>query len=317
MRNTPLLTVVIPIYNEVEILDLSLGEFRKVLDSMEVDYEVIGVNDGSTDGTTQKIESWTSNWSELKVIHFVSNRGHMAALTAGLEQSKGQWVATIDVDLQDPPSVIPVMLEMANKENVDVVYGLRGERSSDTWLRKHTANLFYKFLGKLVNVEVPQHGADCRLMSRRVVNSLNSLTEKQKIYRLLVPWLGYPSSEYHYARQTRQAGSTHYSIGQLTRLATNSVTSFSAAPLRLAIWISVVGILSLFVVGIYVSIGWFQGDTPEGWTSTMLLVLLMGSLQLLSLGIIGEYISKIFIEVQSRPTYEIQRISEKQQELDS
>jgi dolichol-phosphate mannosyltransferase len=303
MKQNPKLSVVIPIYNEFEVLDISFNKFRETLDQLPYSYEVIAINDGSTDDSNHKLKTWSSIWPELRILSFMSNKGHMAAITAGLKDANGNWVMTIDADLQDPPEVIPKMVELAITQKVDVIYGIRSDRKSDTWFKRTTAKIYYKLIGRLSGIEVPVHAADCRLMSRRVVEELNRFREIHKVYRLLVPWLGFPSLDFHYPRNERAAGETHYNLRKMVILAWTSITSFSAAPLRVAIWIGFSGIISLAMVSLYVLLGWSSGNVYPGWTSLMLVTVFMGSLQLLSLGILGEYISKLYAQSQERPLY--------------
>lgn len=305
MKQNPKLSVVIPIYNELDILEVSLIEFRKVLDQLDYTYEVLAVNDGSTDGSTEVLRNWQSKWNQLRVLELLANRGHMAAITAGLENASGEWVITIDVDLQDPPAVIPRMLDMAISDDLHVVYGVREDRTSDSWFKRNSAFLYYKILSKALNMHVPMNAADCRLMSRAVVEALNTLPEKQKVYRLLVPYLGFSFGEYKYVRSERQAGKTHYSTGQMVNLALNSITTFSTKPLRMSTWTGLAG-LFVFVFGlVYVAYGYSQGNTSPGWASIVLAVLLVGALQLLSLGILGRYIANMYVELQNRPIYNL------------
>jgi dolichol-phosphate mannosyltransferase len=311
MENKLDLSVVIPAFNEETILDLSLNALREELDALQISYEVIVVNDGSTDGTLEKLSYWQKSWNNLKILTLVSNRGHMAALTAGLDFAAGDWVCTIDADLQDPVHVITEMYLKAKDLGVDVIYGVRINRDTDSFFKKWTASIYYKIMDSLVGQSVHPHSADCRLMSRRVVNSLKNLSEKQKIYRLLVPWLGFPSSTIEYQRSARIAGSTHYKLRNMVSLAINSVTSFSASPLRFATWSGIAGAVVLFVGSVYVSVGWITGNVSPGWTSMMFTMLLFGSIQLICVGILGEYISKIFTEVQNRPIYYLDNNQEK------
>lgn len=307
MLTRPILSVVLPIFNEEEILNYSLESFRKTLDDMNVEYEVLGVNDGSTDKTQELLNQWSKDWPQFRSVELVNNRGHMAAITAGLDFALGDYVITIDVDLQDPPTIIPKMLDLATKEQLHVVYGIRNDRSSDTWFKRNSANLYYNILSKLLKMDVPINAADCRLMSRQVVNVLKTIPEKQKVYRLLVPYLGYPSGEIRYARNERFAGKTHYSTKQMMNLAITSLTTFSTAPLRIATWTGSLG-LFIFIVGCaYVGFGYLTGNTSPGWASLILAILFMGTLQLLSLGILGRYVANMYTEVQNRPVYEVKK----------
>lgn len=299
------LSLVMPAYNEEETLDSSLEEIKKELDLLNVNYEVIVVNDGSTDKSRHILEIWQSKWPKLRVLNFVTNRGHMAAITAGLEHALGEWVFTIDADLQDPPWIIREMFDLALREGVHVVYGVRSDRDSDSLFKRLSAKFYYFLIKKITRIDVVAQAADCRLMSRSVVNSLNRLTEKEKIYRLLVPWLGYKSVNFAYPRNKRLSGNTHYPLNKMLALAVNSVLSFSATPLRLVSLSGLIGLILCLIATIYVLYGWFAGNVTPGWVSIMLGLIFFGSLQLLSLGLLGEYILRIFNESQNRPIYEL------------
>jgi glycosyltransferase involved in cell wall biosynthesis len=316
MESKLMLSVVVPIFNEELVIHKSFQEFRKALDTLDHRYEIVAVDDGSSDNTQDLLQQWVHMWPEVKLVTLVANRGHMAAITAGLENSSGDFVLTIDVDLQDPPEIIPKMLDMALTQNLHVVYGVRENRTKDTWFKRTTAHLYYKLLGRVLGIYVPMHAADCRLMSKTVVQVLNSLPEKQRVYRLLVPYLGFSFGEYKYARETRVAGKTHYSLKQMLNLTWVSITSFSTAPLRISTWAGFSGLILLLAGLIYVGFGWLQGNTSPGWASTVSVVLLMGSLQLITLGILGQYIAKIFVQVQDRPIYNL-KTSNDIQSLDS
>ena len=299
------LSVVVPAFNEELIIEDSLRSIRNELDLSNLNYEVIVVNDGSTDGTRIKLFAFSQTWSQLKILNLVSNRGHMAAITAGLDNSIGEYVCTIDADLQDPVYAITGMYRKAIESGVDVVYGVRVDRSSDSVFKRLSASLYYKVVNKFVGFKINHHSADCRIISRRVVNSLNQINENQRVYRLLVPWLGYKSDTFEYPRHQRKAGETHYKFTNMVGLAIHSITSFTAAPLRIATWCGIAGVTVLLIGTVYVSIGWLTGNVSPGWSSIMFAVLFLGSMQLISLGILGEYIAKIFTEVQGRPIYEI------------
>lgn len=301
------LSVVVPAFNEEQVIDLSLRKIRKVLDLESINYEVIVVDDGSTDLTQSKLLVAAESWKNLRVLHLIKNRGHMAALTAGLNEAVGEWVITIDADLQDPAEVIPIMYRKAITEKVDVVYGVRKDRNSDGLLKRVSASIYYKLINKITESEVPEHAADCRLMSRRVVDLVNSLPEKNKIYRLLIPWLGFPSTTFEYSRQNRGAGKSHYKLRHMIKLAWDSITSFSVLPLRLAIYTGFIGVLGSVSLIVYVLSGYISNQTIPGWASLTILILFFGSIQLIFFGILGEYISKIFIQLQNRPTYNLDK----------
>src|SRR5690349_3685405 len=241
------LSVVVPVFNEEDVLPLFAGRMRPVLDGLGVAYEVLAVDDGSRDATPLVLETLRRKWPELRVIRLRRNSGHQNALTAGLYRARGEYVVSIDVDLQDPPEVIAEMLRLAETDGLDVVHGVRADRSTDSPFKRWTAGLYYRVVGRVVGSPVPRHAGDFRLLSRTAVDALIDLPEHRPVYRLLVPWLGLPGGEVAYARQRRAAGRSKYPLAKMARLAIDSITGFSAAPLRVATWLGSAGI-ALFVL---------------------------------------------------------------------
>lgn len=303
-----LISVVLPMYNEEDVIELSINRLKPILEEMPTSYEVLFVDDGSTDKTREIVAKVLEEWKQARLICLRSNRGHMAAITAGLEFAKGDFAVTIDADLQDPPELIPQMLDMALGENLDVVYGVRTKRSSDTLFKRSTAKIYYSLIRKLIGQEISEGAADFRLMSKAVVSELLELPEVNRVYRLLVPWLGYKSGVIEYERESRKAGTTHYSISSMSRLAIDSITSFSAAPLRLATWLGIAGIFIAVVLTVFSIAAHLTGNTNVGWTSLLIVQVFFGAIQLICIGLIGEYISRIFSETQRRPMYYAQEI---------
>ncbi|MET8166959.1 glycosyltransferase family 2 protein [Streptomyces sp. NPDC005329] len=297
------LSVVIPMYNEEEVLPALVSRLRPVLADLGVGYEVIAVDDGSTDRTAELLAAFRLGWPELRVIGLRRNSGHQAALTAGLDRAHGAYVVSIDADLQDPPEKIPEMLALARAEGLDIVYGIRADRASDTGFKRWTAGLYYRLVRRLAGPSVPAQAGDFRLLSRAAVDALKALPDQQRVYRLLVPWLGFPSGEVRYERAPRPAGQSKYPLGRMIRLAVDSVTGFSAAPLRIATWLG--GFAFLVCLGLMVytlSAHAFQHTVP-GWTSLFIGVLFIGAVQLICVGLLGEYVGRIYTAVQNRPTY--------------
>jgi dolichol-phosphate mannosyltransferase len=290
-------------YNEEAVLGLFAERVRPVLDGMDVGYEVVVVDDGSTDSTAARLLGLRRSWPELRVVRLRRNSGHQAALTAGLNCARGQWVVSIDADLQDPPEKIPEMFAMATERELDVVYGVRADRGSDSPLKRYTAAAYYRLMRRLVGKEMPAHAGDFRLLSRAAVDALRSLPEQQPVYRLLVPWLGFPSGEVTYVRESRAAGSTKYPLGKMVRLALDSITNFSAAPLRVATRLGVATMALCFVAVIFTFVSFLLGETVSGWASLTIAVLFLGAVQLICLGLAGEYLGRIYSAVQRRPTY--------------
>ncbi|MBV6696418.1 glycosyltransferase family 2 protein [Kitasatospora aureofaciens] len=302
-RTTPLLSVVIPIYNEQEALPLTVERLRPILDGLDVTYEVVGIDDGSTDATPVLMQKIRQDWPEFRIVRFARNSGHQAALTAGIHRAFGDYVVSIDADLQDPPEKIPEMLGLAREQSLDIVYGVRGDRGTDTSFKRHTAGAYYWLMRKLVGKRMPNQAGDYRLLSRAAVNALKAMPEHQPVYRLLVPWLGFPSGEVVYVREERVAGSTHYPLSKMLRLALDSVTNFSAAPLRLATWLGLFSFAVCLVLGVYTAIEYALGNTVPGWSSLFIGMLFIGAVQLICVGLLGEYVGRIYSAVQARPAY--------------
>ncbi|WP_416972397.1 glycosyltransferase family 2 protein [Streptomyces sp. 4F14] len=298
------LSVVIPMFNEEEALPALVSRLRPVLDGLrDVPYEVVAVDDGSADRTGVLLDAFRLGWAELRIITLRRNSGHQAALTAGLDRARGAYVVSIDADLQDPPEKIPEMLDLARGSGLDIVYGIRADRATDTGFKRWTASLYYRLVRRLAGPSVPAQAGDFRLLSRAAVDALKALPDQQRVYRLLVPWLGFPSGEVTYEREARTAGHSKYPLGRMIRLAVDSVTGFSAAPLRIATWLG--GFAFLVCLGLIGYTLWAHAyeETVPGWTSLFIGVLFIGAVQLVCVGLLGEYVGRIYTAVQNRPTY--------------
>jgi len=297
------LSVVVPVFNEEDVLPLFAERIRPVLDGLGVSYEVLAVDDGSQDATSVVLELMRRQWTQLRVVRLRRNSGHQNALTAGLHRARGDYVVSIDVDLQDPPEVIAEMLRLAEEARLDVVHGVRTDRSTDSRFKRWTAGLYYRLVRRVVGAEVPRNAGDFRLLSRTAVDALIDLPEHLPVYRLLVPWLGLPSGEVAYAREKRAAGRSKYPLAKMVRLAVDSITGFSAVPLRIATWLGCAGIALCVVLGVVVVADHFWGEVVPGWTSMFVAMMFLGALQLLCLGLLGEYVARVFTAVQGRPAY--------------
>lgn len=298
-----MLSVVVPMYNEVDALPHFAGRLRPVLDRLPMPYEVLCIDDGSTDGTTAALQAMRADWPELRPVRLRRNCGHQAALTAGLDSSRGNWVVSIDADLQDPPEAISAMLAAAVDQGVDVVFGVRSDRTSDTWFKRVSAGLYYRAMRRAAGVEIPHHAGDFRLMSRAAVDEVRALDERARVYRLLIPYMGFSSAEVSYRREARVAGDSKYPLHKMVKLGAESYTSFTTAPLRAATWVGLIGFVlcgSFTVVSI---ISFFLGSTLPGWTSVAAVIGLIGAAQFFFLGLLGEYVARIYTEIQSRPRY--------------
>lgn len=298
-----LVSIVSPVFNEEECVSLFIKEFAKCAEEFKFEFELVLVNDGSTDNTLQIIENMRDKYSWIRVVNLSRNSGHMPALSAGYEFSRGDYVVTIDADLQDPPHLINQMVTLARDSKLDVVYGVRTDRTSDSKFKSLTAGLYYRLLKRISTTDLPHNAGDFRLVSRRVVDILVSLPERQRVFRLLVPWLGFPSGQIEYKREKRVAGKSHYPLRKLVGLGMDSVTSFSSAPLRIATYLGFFGVMLAAVLLVFVLVAKMQGVASSGWPSVMTAIVFFSSMQLFSIGLLGEYIARIFIETQHRPIF--------------
>ncbi|WP_040385112.1 glycosyltransferase family 2 protein [Demetria terragena] len=299
------MSVVVPIFNEEDVLPLFVGRLRPVLDRLGVPYEVVAVDDGSTDTSPILLQRFHRDWPELRIVRLRANAGHQAAMSAGLQLARGAWIASIDADLQDPPEVLADMLSMATSEQADVVYGVRNDRSSDTRFKRLTARAFYRTMRAVGTVDAPLDAGDFRLISRATADAVNALPEHGRVLRLVIPSLGFPSAEVHYRRDERAAGVSKYPLSKMIRLTLDSLTGFSQAPLRLATWFGLFGFVVASGLLLYALAVNITGHALPGWTSTVVVVAAFAGLQLLCLGILGEYVGRIYSAQQGRPTHYI------------
>ena len=299
----PVLSVVVPMYDEEDVLPMFFERMHPLLDGLGVSYELVVVDDGSRDRTAALLLEAARDWPQLRIVRLLRNSGHQAALSAGFRRARGEFLVTIDADLQDPPEVIAEFLAAVREQDVDVVYGVRSDRSSDTWVKRTTARMYYRLMSRLVGEEIPFDAGDFRLVSRRVVDAVNALPDDGRVFRLVIPWLGFPSAEVRYVRAERVAGTTKYNLSKMLRLTFDSVTAFSAAPLRLATWLGLLGGLLSCAVVIGALVIKLAGRSIPGWTSTVLAVGLIGAIQLLCLGLLGEYVARLFQSSQRRPQF--------------
>ena len=299
----PVLSVVVPMFDEADVLPLFVERLRPVLDGLGESYELLVVDDGSSDQTPVLLQAHRRTWSQLRVVRLRANAGHQAAISAGLARARGDWVVTLDADLQDPPEVIPQMLAAARAEGADVVYGVRADRSSDSTFKRSTAHAYYATMRAMGATGAPDNAGDYRLMSRATVDAVNALPEDHRVLRLVVPALGFPSTSVPYTREQRAAGTSKYPLAKMVRLTVDSVTGFSIAPLRFATWFGIGGFLVAVALLAYALVAKATGHTIAGWTSTVVIVAGFGALQLLCLGIMGEYVGRTYAALQRRPTY--------------
>ncbi len=296
-------SVVVPLYNEEEVLLETYKRLKKVMDSINEPYEIIFVNDGSRDKTAVMAYELCSKDKTIKLIDFARNFGHQTAITAGMDYSEGKAVVVIDADLQDPPELIPKMLEKW-REGYDVVYGKRVERKGETLFKKLTAKIFYRFLRRMTDVDIPVDTGDFRLIDRKVCEALKLVNERSRYIRGIISWLGFKQIGIEFNRDKRFAGETKYPLKKMLKFAFDAITSFSYKPLKLASYfgmlLSMLSFLYLLVV-LYIRL--FTELSQPGWASTIAINLFFNGITLIILGIIGEYVGRIYDEAKGRPLY--------------
>lgn len=297
-------SLVVPVYNEEAVIGETNRRLTAVMEGLAAPYEIIYINDGSIDGTAGLLRKFCLANSNIKMISFSRNFGHQTAITAGMDHAAGQAVIIIDADLQDPPEIIPDMIERW-KEGYEVVYGRRISRQGETWLKKTSASLFYRFLRKLTDVDIPVDVGDFRLIDARVCDALLKITEHNRYVRGLISWLGFRQTFTDYVRAPRFAGQTKYPLRKMLKLAIDGITSFSYKPLRLGIGLGMaLSILSfLFAVFVFVARLFDLIVMEPGYASLMCVILFFFGIILIILGIIGEYIGRVFEEAKGRPLY--------------
>lgn len=296
-------SIVVPLYNEELVIAETYKRLTQVMQTADGEYELVFVNDGSRDKTENMAREIVEHDPRVKLINFSRNFGHQTAITAGMDNSTGQAVVVIDADLQDPPEVILQMIERW-KEGYDVVYGKRTVRKGETIFKKATAKIFYRFLSAMTNIDIPVDTGDFRLLDRKVIDAMGRLTEKNRYVRGLVSWVGFKQASVEYVREERFAGETKYPLKKMLRFAGDAITSFSYKPLKLAGYLGYTVSFLSFLYLLYVIIRKLViGDFGAGWASTVAISLFFNGIILIVLGIMGEYIGRIYDECKNRPLY--------------
>ena len=316
----PRLSLVIPVFNEQETipeLDRRLRELFENLPQVGDNWEVVFVEDGSSDRSRELLEAMANSESRYRVIAFSRNFGHQFAITAGVDHAEGDAVVVMDADLQDPPSVVADMLETF-KAGFDVVYGVRKKRKGETWFKRATASVFYRLIRSITGVSIPLDAGDFRLMSRPVVLTLRALREQHRFVRGMVAWVGFKQTAVYYNREARFAGTTKYPFRKMLKFALDGITSFSVVPLRLATWLGVLAAFCAFGIGTWAITAKLLGfSTVSGWATIMFAVALGSSAQLLMTGILGEYVGRIYEEIKRRPLYVVEKELNAPRELEA
>jgi len=313
MVTHPVITIVAPVYNEEGNIDQLYTRVSEVLNSTGDTWELVLVNDGSSDGSAEKMAALTERDSRVRVINFARNFGHQNAVTAGLDYARGDAVVIIDADLQDPPEVILQLLDKW-REGYHVVYAVRSERKGETWFKKFTAKAFYRMIYRITDVHIPVDTGDFRLMDRQVVKALNAMREHNRFIRGLTSWVGFKQTGVYYVREERAWGKTKYPFRKMLRFAFDAITGFSFFPLQVTIYASLIIALMAVLAIPLVMILRLSGSSIqfEGQATTLVVLLLLSSFQLFFFFFMGQYVARIYDEVRERPLYIVANVWEKQ-----
>lgn len=303
MNSFPLISVVVPVYNEQEVLPDFHARLSTACSALNHDIEIIYINDGSTDATLSILEDLYTNDPHVAIVDLSRNFGKEIAVTAGLHKAQGDAVVVIDADLQDPPELIPRLIEEW-QNGYDVVYARRNQRKGETWLKKTSAAGFYRIIQRLSKVRIPEDTGDFRLLSRRAVDALNTLSEQHRFMKGLFAWIGYKQKAVYYDRDPRFAGTSKWNYWKLWNFALDGITSFTTAPLKFASYLGFITAFVAFVYGVYMVVRTLIfGNPVPGYPSLIVIILFLGGVQLMAIGVVGEYVGRIFNETKRRPLY--------------
>lgn len=315
VNSVPDISVIVPIHNEEGNIPILHERLTQVLSGMEVSYEIVFVNDGSRDRSLVLLRDCAASDPYTHYLDLSRNFGHQIAVTAGLDHCRGQSAVIIDADLQDPPELI-IDLYQRHQEGFEVVYARRRTRKGESWLKKATARRFYRLMSRLTHIDIPLDTGDFRIIDRKVIDVLKAMPEQNKFLRGQISWAGFRQTAIEYDRDERHAGKTSYTYRKMVRFALDGITSFSEAPLRFVTFLGFTcsGIAFLLALYALVSYFFFQEEYVRGWASTMLTVLFMGGIQLIGIGIIGEYLARIGANVRNRPLYVVAEQSDQEEQ---
>lgn len=313
-NNKKLVTILVPAYNEQDVLHLLYDRLKSIMDqNLNYNFEVLLINDGSKDNTLKIMQDLRKKDDRISYLNLSRNYGKETAMIAGLDYAKGDCVIIIDADLQDPPELIPDMLKYW-EEGYDDVYAKRKSRKGESFLKKLTSKIYYKTLQNITNIEIQKDTGDFRLLDRRCVEALKSIRESQRYTKGLFSWIGYNKKEILFDRDSRAAGQTKWNYGKLINLSIDGLTSFTTAPLR---WSAIIGLLISLAGFIYMVViifkTMFYGIDVPGYSSTMVVILFLGGIQLIFLGVIGEYLGRAFYETKGRPLYFIDKYNDEKE----
>ncbi|SMD67449.1 hypothetical protein BACERE00193_00579 [Bacillus paranthracis] len=298
-----LISVVVPMYFEEEVAQECYNRLKSVMLQNNINYEFVFVNDGSTDRTMEILSEIAANDFRTKIVNFARNFGHQVAVTAGIAAAKGDAIVIIDADLQDPPEVIPELIAKW-EEGYEVVYAKRKQRKGETWFKLLTAKYFYKFLNYMSDIDIPKDTGDFRIIDRKIADVFNQMTERNRFIRGMMSWVGFRQTYVEYERDERFAGETKYPLKKMIKFASDGIIAFSTKPLRIVMSLGLLSVLISIIVLLYtITVKVFGHGTQTGWASIMVAITFFSGIQLLGLGIVGQYIARIYDENKNRPIY--------------
>jgi glycosyltransferase involved in cell wall biosynthesis len=307
-----LVSIIVPFFNEGDVVESFYQKITPILDTVSnVQFDVVCVDDGSHDDTLPKLIALMNRDKRFHIIELSRNFGKEAALTAGIDAARGDAVISIDADLQDPPEMIPALIKEW-QEGAEVVLAHRSDRSSDSLMKRLTADIFYRFHNRLSSVKIPENVGDFRLMDRAVVDALKLLPERQRFMKGLFAWVGFKTTTVDYVRNPRTAGTTKFSGWTLWNFALEGITSFSTAPLKIWTYLGIAGAVATFIYAVFIIFRTLiHGVDIPGYASLLVAILFLGSIQLISIGLLGEYIGRVYLETKQRPIYLVRRYYER------
>jgi dolichol-phosphate mannosyltransferase len=305
-----MLSIVVPCFNEEACLTMLHERLTATArGAAGADYELVLINDGSRDKSWEIMRRRAATDPHLVAVNLSRNHGHQLALTAGLDLCQGDRILIIDADLQDPPELLPAMLKIMRESEADVVYGVRKSRRGETAFKRATAHGFYRLLSRATEVDIPLDAGDFRLVSRRALDALLAMPEQARFIRGMVAWIGFKQVAFPYDREERYAGETKYPLRKMVRFALDALTGFSSAPLKLASHAGLILSLGSLLLILYIAYAWLAGESIQGWTSLMLVVVVLGAMQMFVLALMGEYTGRLYNEAKRRPLYIVQEIA--------
>ena len=299
------LTIIVPCYDEEQVIGTTHRRLLKLINDADWNGEILYINDGSTDGTASMLRELSNGDPRVSIISFSRNFGHQAAVSAGIHRCHGEYAAIIDADLQDPPELIPEMLALCLKKGANMVYGRRKSRKGENLFKRWTAGLYYRLLNRLSEYPIPLDTGDFRLIDKKMIKAYKSLSERNKYNRGLFAWMGFKQVEFLYDRDARAAGETKYPLVRMTQLAIDGLLAFSRKPLTVALRIGLITMVVSLILALYVLFVYFSKniEVVPGWASLTLIVVFFSGVQLLTIGVLGLYLGRIFDEVKKRPEY--------------